>query len=59
LQYLKTAGYYDFLRTYVKDITEIDGITQLRETEVAIWANQYAVNNPIDAASLLVQKALA
>jgi hypothetical protein len=59
LEYLKTAGYYDFLRTYVKEITEIDGITQLRETEVAIWANQYAVDNPVDAASLLVQKAFS
>jgi hypothetical protein len=57
LEYLKTAGYYDFLRTYVKEITEIDGITQLRETEVSIWANQYAVENPVDAASLFVQKA--
>ncbi len=57
LEYLKTAGYYDFLRTYVKEIKEIDGMTQLRETEVAIWANKFAVENPIDAASLLVQKA--
>ncbi|MGD6933168.1 MAG: hypothetical protein ACQCN5_03080 [Candidatus Bathyarchaeia archaeon] len=59
LEHLKTAGYYDFLRTYVKEITEIDGITQLRETEVSIWANQYAVDNPVDAASLLVQKAFS
>lgn len=59
IEYLKTAGYYDFFRTYVKEITEIDGITQLRETEVSIWANQYAVNNPVDAASLLVQKAFS
>jgi hypothetical protein len=57
IDYLKTAGYYDFFRTYIKEITEIDGITQLRETEITIWANQYAVENPVDAASLLVQKA--
>lgn len=57
LEYLKIAGYYDFLRTYVKEIKEIDGMTQLRETEVAIWANKFAVENPVDAASLLVQKA--
>ncbi len=57
LEHLKTAGYYDFFRTYIKEITEIDGISQLRETEVSIWANQYAVDNPVDAASLLVQKA--
>jgi hypothetical protein len=52
----KTAGYYDFLRTYLREITEIDGLTQLRETEVAIWANKFAVENPVDFASLLVQK---
>ena len=54
---LKVAGYYDFFRTYIREITEIDGITQLRETEVALWANQYAVDNSVDAASLFVQKA--
>ncbi len=59
LAYLKTAGYYDFLRTYVKEIKEIDGMTQLRETEVEIWANKFAVENPVDAASLLVQKAFS
>ena len=57
IEYLRTTGYYDFFRTYIKDITEIDGITQLRETEVSIWANQYAVDNSVDAASLFVQKA--
>jgi hypothetical protein len=57
LELLKTAGYYEFLRTYLREIKEIDGITQLRETEVAIWANKFAVDNPVDFASLLVQKA--
>jgi len=57
LELIKTAGYFDFLRAYIKRIMEIDGITQLRETEVAIWANKFAVENPVDAASLFVQKA--
>lgn len=57
LELLKTAGYYEFVRTYLREITEIDGITQLRETEVAIWANKFAVENAVDFASLLVQKA--
>lgn len=57
LELIKTAGYYEFLRTYIKKIVEIDGLTQLRETEVAIWANKFAVENPVDAASLLIQKA--
>ncbi len=57
LELTKTAGYYDFLRTYVRRILEIDGITQLRETEVEIWTNNFAVENTVDAASLFIQKA--
>lgn len=53
---LKTAGYYDFLRTNIRNIIEIDGVTQLREADAAIWANRYAVENPVDAASVFVQK---
>lgn len=56
LELVKTAGYYEFLRTYIRQIKEIDGITQLRETEAGIWANKFAVENPVDAASLLIQK---
>jgi len=54
---VKTARYYDFLRTYIRNIIEIDGLTQLREADAAIWANKYAVKNPADAASLFIQKA--
>lgn len=57
LKLVKTAGYYNFLRSYIKNIIEIDGFTQLRESEASIWANKYAVANPVDAASLFVQKA--
>ena len=57
LELIKTAGYYEFLRTYIRQIKEIDGITQLRETEAGMWANKFAVENPVDAASLLIQKA--
>ena len=57
LELVKTARYYEFLRTYIRQITEIDGLTQLRETEAVIWANKFAVENPVDAASLLIQKA--
>lgn len=54
---LKTAGYYDFFRTYIRSVEEIDGLTQLRQAEAAIWANDYVVKNPVDAASVFVQKA--
>lgn len=57
LKLVKNAGFYEFLRTYIRRIIEIDGFTQLREAEATIWANKYAVENPVDAASLLVQKA--
>ena len=57
LELTKIAGYHDFLRTYIRKITEIDGITQLRETEAAIWTTTYAVENVVDAASLFIQKA--
>ena len=56
LDLIKTAGYEDFLKTYIRKIIEIDGITQLRETEASIWATKFAVENPVDAASLIVQK---
>ena len=57
LALMKNAEYFEFLRTYVRQIMEIDGLTQLRETEAAIWANKFAVENTVDAASLFVQKA--
>jgi hypothetical protein len=57
LELVKIAGYYDFLRTYIRSIKEIDGLTQLRQAEATIWANEYAVQNPVDAASVFVQKA--
>ncbi len=58
LEHIKVAGYSDYLQTYIRKIMEIDGMTQLRETEVAIWANKFAVDNPVDAASLFIQKSL-
>jgi hypothetical protein len=57
LELVKIAGYYDFLRMYIRSIKEIDGLTQLRQAEATIWANEYAVENPVDAASVFVQKA--
>lgn len=57
LKHVKTAGYHDFLRTYIRSIVEIEGLTQLREAEATIWATNYTVQNPIDAASLFIQKA--
>ena len=57
LKLIRTAKYYDFLRTYIRQIREIDGLSQLRETEAAIWANKYAVADPVEAAGFIIQKA--
>jgi len=57
LKLIKTARYYDFLRTYIRRIVEVDGFSQLREVDLEIWANIYTVENAIEAASFLIQKA--
>jgi len=57
LKLVETAEYYNFLRTYIRLIVEIGGFSQLRESEVTIWANLYTIADPVDAASFFVQKA--
>jgi len=57
LRHLKTTRQYEFLRTYIREIVEIDGLSQLREAEAALWLNKYAVEDPVEAASFIIQKA--
>jgi len=57
LKLIKTAGYYDFLRTYIRQIEEIEGLSQLHEADVVIWANMPMLVDAVDAASYIVQKA--
>ncbi len=57
LKLIETAEYHDFLRTYIRKIVEINGLSQLREEDAAIWANNHAVADPIDAATFFIQKA--
>ena len=57
LALIKTAGYYDFLRTYIRLFREIEGLSQLREEEAAIWFNVKALDDPIDDAGFIIQKA--
>lgn len=57
LDLIKTAGYYDFLRTYIRTIRELtDGLSQLRQEEVAIWFNVKALDDPVDDAGFIIQK---
>jgi len=57
LELIKTADYYDFLRTAIRQIIEMEGFSQLHEADAAIWANMSMLIDPIDAASYVVQKA--
>jgi len=57
LKLIKDAGYYDFLRTYIRQIEEIEGFSQLHEADAAIWANMPMLDDSVDAASYIVQKA--
>ena len=57
LDLIKKADYYSFLISYIKKIVDVNGFSQLREAEVAIWVNKYAVADPVDGASFFIQKA--
>jgi predicted transcriptional regulator len=57
LSLIKSAGYYDFVRTYIRTIRELtDGLSQLRQEEVAIWFNVKALDDPVDDAGFIIQK---
>jgi len=57
LKLIEMAGYYDPLKRYILCIKEIEGLTQLRVSEATIWANKYAVEDPVDAAGRFIQEA--
>ncbi len=57
IELVKTAGYYEFLRTYIREIIEIEGFSQLHESDVAFWANMSLLSDIVNAASFVVQKA--
>jgi hypothetical protein len=54
---IRIAGYHDFFRTYIRQIVEMEGFSQLRTEEVGIWANKYTLTEPVDAASYFIHKA--
>ena len=57
LALIKNAEYDDFFSACIRQIKEVDGFGQLRKSDAAIWANKYTVDNPVDAASVFIQKA--
>ena len=56
LALIEAAGYCDFVRTYIRVIREITGLSQLREQEAAIWFHVKALDDPIDDAGFIIQK---
>lgn len=57
LRLIEEAGYYDFIRAYIREVVEVEGFSQLREADAMIWVNRYIVEDPVDAASCLIRKA--
>jgi hypothetical protein len=57
LELIKVADYYDFVRTFIREIIEIEGFSQLHESDVAFWANMSMLDDIVNAASYVVQKA--
>jgi len=57
IELIKTADYYDFLRTYIRQIVEMEGFSQLHEADATIWANLSMLIDLVDAASYVMQKA--
>jgi len=58
LDLIDLAGYGELLRTYIREIRQIEGISQLRETEASIWLNELVAEDPIEGARFVVQKLL-
>ena len=56
LDLIATAGYCDYVRTYIRSIREISGLSQLREEDAAIWFNVKALDDPVDDAGFIIQK---
>jgi hypothetical protein len=56
LDLIATAGYCDFVQTYIRIIKEISGLSQLREEDAAIWFHLKALDDPVDDAGFIIQK---
>ena len=57
LELVTVADYYDFVRTYLREIIEMEGFSQLHESDAALWANMSMLDDVVNAASYVVQKA--
>ena len=57
MELIRLSGYQELLRTFIREIRQIEGVSQLRETEASIWLNQKTLENPIEGARFIMQKA--
>ena len=58
LRLIEVAGYSEFLRTYIREIQEVNGLGQLREADATIWLSDLHLSDPIEGARFVIQKAL-
>jgi hypothetical protein len=58
LNLIELAGYMDLLKTYIREVKEVQGLSQLRETEVSVWLSGILASDPVEGARFLVQKTL-
>lgn len=56
MELIRKARYYDYLRTYIRQIEEINGLSQLREADAMLWLNLDIVKDPIEGARFIIQK---
>ncbi len=56
LDLVQVAGYEELLRTYIRQIRQIEGMSQLRETDASIWMNTVAAKDSVEGARFVVQK---
>jgi hypothetical protein len=56
LDLVQTAGYEELLRTYIRQIRQIEGISQLREMDASIWMNTFVAQDSLEGARFVVQK---
>lgn len=56
LDFVQVAEYEELLRTYIRQIRQIEGISQLRETDASIWMNTVTAKDSVEGARFVVQK---
>jgi hypothetical protein len=56
IELVELAGYKELLRTYIRELRQIEGVSQLRETDATIWLNPMTLEDPIEGTRFIMQK---